>query len=166
MKVKAVTTQQTPLGRWIIVMPMAKDWAWSGSRWINHHNGISLEAQVANFETEKEALEYAQEHCIVREKPPTIPAEVFSALDKIQQNAEKASGADPAFMPKHKPRPPELTPWRHAICDKCWQKREPGKEPIRLKDADPVDCCFCNKRTHSRIFVRADSADMPCGGRH
>lgn len=69
MKVKSVCTVKIPpFDRWIIVLPAAKDWAWSGSRWVQHRNGLSIEAQVANFETEKEALDYAAEHCIERQE--------------------------------------------------------------------------------------------------
>lgn len=64
MKVHAITTLQTKLGRWIIVLPNAKSWAWSGSRFVEHYDGISREAQVCNFETEQEALDYAVEHVI------------------------------------------------------------------------------------------------------
>jgi len=68
VKVKTITTQQTPLGRWIIVMPSAPTWAWSGSRFVEHRHGISREAQVCNFETEQQALDYAVEHVLAKSK--------------------------------------------------------------------------------------------------
>jgi hypothetical protein len=71
MKVKSISTMQTHLGRWILVLPAARGWAWSGSRFIEHRDGVSREAQVANWDTEQEALDYAVEHVIAKSKEET-----------------------------------------------------------------------------------------------
>lgn len=63
-RVREVATVQTPIGRWILVLPAARDWAWSGSRWVEHREGVSREAHVSNWATESEALEYAREHLL------------------------------------------------------------------------------------------------------
>ncbi len=68
-KVNAVCTQQTPLGRWILVLPAARDWAWTGSRWAEHRKGVGIAGlQISNWSTENEALEYAREFLLIPEK--------------------------------------------------------------------------------------------------
>jgi hypothetical protein len=56
------------MGRWILVLPMARDWAWTGTRWSMHRHGIGTEGvQISNWETENDALEYAREHLLRKE---------------------------------------------------------------------------------------------------
>jgi hypothetical protein len=86
---------QTPLGRWIIVLPNAQTWAWSGSRFIEHHHGVSREAQVANFATEQEALDYATEHVIAKSKDEekTLHHSLLEALKAFNQAARQIEGS-------------------------------------------------------------------------
>jgi hypothetical protein len=53
MSFTRVRIKQNPLGRWYIERdPLS---AWSGSRWVDHVDGIGVLVQVSNFETEAEA---------------------------------------------------------------------------------------------------------------
>lgn len=47
--------------RWLIVSSTDRNRAWSGSRWVN----INGTVQTCNFETEKEANEYAKENGLI-----------------------------------------------------------------------------------------------------
>ena len=44
--------------------------------------------------------------------------------------------------------------WTHSICESCWNKREPGRKPRRMRDADLEPCCFCGVDHTSGIYVR------------
>lgn len=48
------------LDRWVIVSGRHPEQAWSGSAWVYHRKGIGVTVQVANFETEQEARQYAE----------------------------------------------------------------------------------------------------------
>ena len=55
--------------------------------------------------------------------------------------------------------------WRHAICDACWWKREPDREPVRVLDCREL-CCFCGHRETDGIYVMEDPKKVPscsCG---
>lgn len=54
--------------------------------------------------------------------------------------------------------------WTHAICDECWKKREPDREPHRFVPEARVleGCCFCLEPTRSGIYVREDPALTKC----
>lgn len=56
--------------------------------------------------------------------------------------------------------------WDHAICDGCWKKREPGRDPVRLKLMQCETCCFCGSPTVDGIFVREDPQKALCHGAH
>lgn len=57
--------------------------------------------------------------------------------------------------------------WNHSICDDCWDKLNPGREPSRLFDGPEV-CCFCGETHNSGILVRRhpDTHDLKCKGEH
>lgn len=61
-----------------------------------------------------------------------------------------------------------MSKWRHSICTDCWEKKNPGREPVRLlnEDAELDVCCFCSKPHSEGIYVRENPADMPCNGVH
>ena len=40
------------------------------------------------------------------------------------------------------------------ICDECWKRRKPHREPVRLKQPEPEVCCLCGNVTESGIYVR------------
>jgi hypothetical protein len=44
--------------------------------------------------------------------------------------------------------------WMHRICEACWRKREPEREPIRVREHPPEPCCFCGANTTAGIYVR------------
>jgi len=58
--------------------------------------------------------------------------------------------------------------FNHAICDDCWGKREPKRDPVRIKDFKCMSCCFCGDPTVSGIYVRNDPKDekLACKGEH
>lgn len=63
--------------------------------------------------------------------------------------------------------------WTHLLCDVCWKRDNPDREPIRVK-AEPGTadeytfwvgpCCQCGGFTGSGIFVRKDPAGLRCAG--
>lgn len=55
--------------------------------------------------------------------------------------------------------------WTHAICAGCWDARNPGREPIRLRKPPQEPCCFCGFVSDDGIYVRADPETVPlCRG--
>ena len=59
-----------------------------------------------------------------------------------------------------------MADWTHTICEACWRKREPGREPVRLKNPTAEPCCFCGAVTRDGIFVRQDPQDLACQAAH
>lgn len=58
-----------------------------------------------------------------------------------------------------------MSNWTHAICDDCYAKREPGREPVRLVNRELEHCCFCGDQTLSGIYYRhAPSVTPLCRG--
>lgn len=53
--------------------------------------------------------------------------------------------------------------WTHSVCDDCWNKKAPGREPVRIT-AEPLDnrCCLCGAEHRSGIFVRLNPSEMTC----
>lgn len=55
--------EQAVFGRWIVVKADAPQYAWSGSRWVEHDGGIGTKGvHVSNLATVDEAREYAKSH--------------------------------------------------------------------------------------------------------
>lgn len=50
----------------------------------------------------------------------------------------------------------------HAACDDCWEERNPGREAVRIRDAEEVECCFCGADTSSGIYVRDRGKGFHC----
>jgi hypothetical protein len=61
-----------------------------------------------------------------------------------------------------------MSKWNHSICETCWKKQNPDREPIVIKPQfrDEETCCSCSLRHFSGIYVRSNPADMPCNGVH
>lgn len=61
-----------------------------------------------------------------------------------------------------------MSRWNHAICISCWNKLNPDREPIRIKeeflDETAEPCCYCGRPQQSGIFVREDPTTLPCRG--
>lgn len=55
-----------------------------------------------------------------------------------------------------------MAEWTHSICGPCWDQREPGRAPLRLKEPDTEICCFCGTATTSGIYVRQDPDTLNC----
>jgi hypothetical protein len=53
--------------------------------------------------------------------------------------------------------------WTHGICGDCWNERNLGVEPVRIKPEFAVQerCCYCGKETTSGIYIRADPRTLP-----
>lgn len=50
--------------------------------------------------------------------------------------------------------------WTHAICDDCWKRRFPERQPHRVRQIDNLAdiCCYCHIPTDSGIYFREDPA--------
>lgn len=59
-----------------------------------------------------------------------------------------------------------MSKWNHSICDRCWEKKEPNREPVRVVDAERELCCYCGFSHKSGIYVRADPNTLRCKGVH
>jgi hypothetical protein len=80
MEIKFVAAEQTDkpfilrlndLLRWIILSRDSPNLAWSGSRWVPHHQGIPTgNVQICNFETRDEAQAYVDENFNAFYPPP------------------------------------------------------------------------------------------------
>jgi hypothetical protein len=46
------------------------------------------------------------------------------------------------------------------VCDVCWITDYPDKEPMRLREAEPEQCCKCGEPTRSGIYIRVDPAKV------
>lgn len=56
--------------------------------------------------------------------------------------------------------------WTHSICWECWERENPGRSPIQLKEREIELCCFCGGKTDAAIYVREDPKDLRCQGKH
>jgi hypothetical protein len=58
--------------------------------------------------------------------------------------------------------------WTHNICRACWEKRNPGREPVRVLEPPTIEvaCCFCGEPTPASIYVRHDGRELHCKGTH
>ncbi len=63
-----------------------------------------------------------------------------------------------------------MSRWNHSICEECWNKRHPDREPVRIReeyrDEKPIPCCYCSRPHQSGIYVRDDPATLSCRGIH
>jgi hypothetical protein len=59
-----------------------------------------------------------------------------------------------------------MSPWSHSICETCFQKEQPGQDPVRLKIPEPETCCFCGNLHESGIYYRKDPQLTLCKGAH
>lgn len=59
-----------------------------------------------------------------------------------------------------------MSVWTHLLCQSCWEKREPGRTPIRVKDDPGGRCCGCGVQTTVATYVREDPQLMRCRGLH
>jgi hypothetical protein len=50
---------------------------------------------------------------------------------------------------------------RHSICDECWPRVHPGREPIRVTPAEAERCCYCGAETRAGIYIH-DPAHERC----
>lgn len=46
--------------------------------------------------------------------------------------------------------------WTQPICNTCYLARHPGRQAVRVKDADPETCCDCGEMTMEGIYFRVD----------
>jgi len=61
-----------------------------------------------------------------------------------------------------------MSRWTHAVCDDCWNRVQPDREPHRfVEDARQIEvCCYCAEFTLSGIYQRQDPSLVGCGGNH
>lgn len=55
-----------------------------------------------------------------------------------------------------------MSKWTHAICDDCWDKKNPERPSPRRASGDREICCFCAMGTNSGIYIREDPAKLKC----
>jgi hypothetical protein len=58
-----------------------------------------------------------------------------------------------------------MSKWTHAICEKCWDKNNSERKPIKIKDGGEETCCFCGGLNTDGIFIRADGDKLLCEGK-
>lgn len=54
-----------------------------------------------------------------------------------------------------------MSQWTHSMCNLCWDKKNPTREPYVIKDRMLENCCFCGEPTRSGIYVRENPATLP-----
>jgi hypothetical protein len=59
-----------------------------------------------------------------------------------------------------------MSKWTHAICVECWDKQQPGREPVTVLNGTEQTCCFCGQPTKAGIYIREDPKGMRCEGQH
>jgi hypothetical protein len=61
-----------------------------------------------------------------------------------------------------------MSVWNHVICEACWNRKNPGRPPVKLyvSGGHYETCCYCSAATCAGIHVRENPADMPCNGVH
>ena len=59
-----------------------------------------------------------------------------------------------------------MSQWNHSLCDRCWERREPTRVPVRVTEPDIEYCCGCGVQHESGIYVRAEPAAFVCHGQH
>lgn len=53
-----------------------------------------------------------------------------------------------------------MSNWTQSICERCWNKQNPGRIPVRMKNADEEECCFCKRVTTDGIYIRVNPKDL------
>lgn len=49
-----------------------------------------------------------------------------------------------------------MSKFTHPICEKCFIEKNPGRDPVKLKDAGKEVCSNCGYTTNDGIFIRQD----------
>lgn len=55
---------------------------------------------------------------------------------------------------------PQMT-WTQPVCADCFERENPGRQPVRMVDADSERCCLCGSMTFAGIYVRKDPKLVP-----
>lgn len=48
--------------------------------------------------------------------------------------------------------------WTQPCCVHCWDLRNPGRVPVRLRRARSETCVYCSQLTKDGIYIRVDPA--------
>lgn len=51
--------------------------------------------------------------------------------------------------------------WTQPICQTCWNRENPGRKPVTLRDPEPETCSTCGNETVDGIYVRKDPKTVP-----
>lgn len=54
----------------------------------------------------------------------------------------------------------------HRCCRPCWDKRGPGRDPVRVKESKEDICCICGSMTDSGIYIFDKGTFKHCEGNH
>lgn len=57
-----------------------------------------------------------------------------------------------------------MSRWQHNMCLACWRRRNGGRVPVQVVDADREHetCCFCGGLATHGIYIRWDPAELNC----
>lgn len=51
----------------------------------------------------------------------------------------------------------------HAnICARCWDERNPSREPYRLAQPELEICCYCGTENTDGIYCQGDASELVC----
>ncbi len=63
-----------------------------------------------------------------------------------------------------------MSQWRHNICQVCWDRKNPGREPHRIVEELRSErrCCYCGALNRDGIGIREHphNGDLQCQGKH
>lgn len=51
--------------------------------------------------------------------------------------------------------------WTQPICERCYRRLHPHREPVRLTVPDREQCCMCGEGTADGIYDRLDPKLVP-----
>lgn len=55
-----------------------------------------------------------------------------------------------------------MNKFNHAICQACWDKKNPNREAYHLVEPEEEVCCYCGNTTLSGIYVRDMETPKHC----
>lgn len=51
--------------------------------------------------------------------------------------------------------------WTQPVCQKCWDRENPGRKAITIRVPDREACCLCGNETVDGIYIRKDPNTVP-----
>jgi hypothetical protein len=50
--------------------------------------------------------------------------------------------------------------WTQPFCEDCWNRANPGRQPVKLNDPEVETCCICGVMTTSGIYQRINPKEV------